>query len=95
MLAVLVLLPYVRHEGLGQAAKGPGRRDLVLGALLAAPVLLLDWPHALVAAGGAAVAAAAVATLARSRIGGATGDVYGATCEMAQLLALLAFAVRA
>jgi adenosylcobinamide-GDP ribazoletransferase len=95
MLAVLVLLPYVRHEGLGQAAKGPGRRDLVLGALLAAPVLLLDWPHALVAAAGAAVAAAAVATLARSRIGGATGDVYGATCEMAQLLALLAFAVRA
>jgi len=95
MLAVLVLLPYVRQEGLGPAAKGPGRRDLALGALLATPVLLLDWPHALVAATGAAVGAAAVAALARSRIGGATGDVYGATCEMAQLLALLAFAVRA
>jgi len=91
VLAVLVSLPYVRQEGLGQAAKGTGHRDLVLGALLAAPVLLIEWPHALMAAGGAAAGAVAVAALARSRIGGATGDVYGAASEVAQLLA---FAVR-
>ena len=93
MLGVLILLPYVRQEGLGQAAGGAGRRDLALGGLLAAPVLLLDWPHALLGAVGAAVAALALAALARARIGGATGDVYGATSEVAQLLALLAFAV--
>jgi len=94
MLAVLVELPYVRAEGLGRAALGRGRRDLVLGVLLTLPALLLDWPHALVAAGAAALGAAGVAALARARIGGATGDVYGATLEVAQLSALLAFAVR-
>jgi cobalamin synthase len=35
-----------------------------------------------------------VAGLAIRRIGGATGDVYGACAEMAQLGALLAFAAR-
>jgi adenosylcobinamide-GDP ribazoletransferase len=35
-----------------------------------------------------------VAGLARRRIGGATGDVYGACCEVGQLAALLAFAAR-
>ena len=94
MLAVLIGLPYQRPVGLGVAAAGGGRADLALGALLAAPVFLLDWRHALLAAALAAVATAGVAALARARIGGATGDVYGATCELAQLSALVAFAVR-
>lgn len=93
MLAVLVALPYVRAEGLGRAAAGRGRRDLALGALLAAPVLFLDWPHAALGMVLAAVGAAAVAALARNRIGGATGDVYGAISEIAQLAVLLAFVV--
>lgn len=93
MLVELVVLPYVRAVGLGRTASGPGRREVVLGALLASPALLLDWPHGLLAAAGAAVAGAAVAVLAWRRIGGATGDVYGATSEVAQLAALLAFAV--
>jgi adenosylcobinamide-GDP ribazoletransferase len=93
MLAVLVALPYVRPDGLGRAAAGRGLRDLALGALLAAPALFLDWPHAALGVGLAAVVAAAVAALARNRIGGATGDVYGAVSEIAQLAVLLAFVV--
>lgn len=94
MLAVLVALPYVRADGLGGAAAGRGGlRDLALGALLAAPALFLDWPHAALGVVLAAVAAAAVAALARNRIGGATGDVYGAVSEIAQLSVLLAFVV--
>lgn len=93
MLAVLVALPYVRPDGLGLAAAGRGPRDLALGALLAAPALFLDWPHAALGVGLAAVVAAAVAALARNRIGGATGDVYGAVSEIAQLGVLLAFVV--
>jgi adenosylcobinamide-GDP ribazoletransferase len=93
MLAVLVALPYVRTEGLGRAAEGRGRCDLALGVLLAAPALLLGWPRAALGLVVAAVAAAAVAALAHNRIGGATGDVYGAVSEVAQLAVLLAFVV--
>ncbi len=38
------------------------------------------------------IAAALVAWLARRRIGGATGDVYGAATELCQLAVLVAFA---
>lgn len=93
MLAVLVVLPYVRPEGLGRAAVGSGGRDLALGALLAAPVLFLDLAHAALGLALASVGAVAVAALARNRIGGSTGDVYGAVSETAQLATLLAFAV--
>jgi adenosylcobinamide-GDP ribazoletransferase len=93
MLAVLVALPYVRLEGLGLAPAGRGRRDLALGALLAAPVLFLDWRHAALGVVLASLAAGGVALLARNRIGGATGDVYGAVSEIAQLAVLLTFAV--
>ena len=94
MLGALVALPYVRPEGLGRAAAGAGGRDLLLGALVTAPILALDWRHAVLAALAAGASAAGVGALARSRIGGATGDVYGATCEVAQLAALVAFTVR-
>jgi adenosylcobinamide-GDP ribazoletransferase len=60
---------------------------------LAAVACLLDWPRALVAACLVALAAVAVAALARRRLGGATGDVYGATAELGMLAALIAFAV--
>jgi len=95
MLAAIALLPNVREDGLGAAASGGHRaRDLAVGVILAALVSLLDPRRALVAAACAAVAILAVVLLARSRIGGATGDVYGAGSELAQLAALIAFAVR-
>lgn len=93
MLAVLVALPYVREDGLGRSAAGGGPLDLALGAVLAAPAFLLDWRHAALGLLAAALAGAGVATLARRRIGGATGDVYGAVSELAQLAVLLAFLV--
>jgi adenosylcobinamide-GDP ribazoletransferase len=93
MLAVLVALPYRRPEGLGQAAAGRGVRDLVLGALLAVPVLFLDWRHAALGLLLAAAAAGAVAALALRRIGGATGDVYGAVSEATQFAVLLGFVI--
>jgi len=93
ILVVLVTLPYVRPEGLGKLAAGRGGRELALGAVLAGPALVTDWRHGLLGAAGAATAAAGVAWLAYRRIGGATGDVYGAVSETAQLAVLLAFAV--
>jgi cobalamin synthase len=55
---------------------------------------LLDWRRALVAVVVVAIAAIVLVALARRRIGGATGDVYGAVTELCQLAALLTFAVR-
>lgn len=95
LTAAVVTLPYVRAEGLGTAAQG-GRRlpDLAVAAAVAAVPIALDWRRGLIAWAFAAVSTAAVAWLARTRIGGATGDVYGAVVELGQLAALLGFAVR-
>jgi adenosylcobinamide-GDP ribazoletransferase len=93
MLAVLVALPYARERGLGRAAAGRGPLDLAGGAVLTAPAFLLDWRHAALGLVGAAAAAGIVGALAHRRIGGATGDVYGAVSEMGQVGVLLAFLV--
>jgi adenosylcobinamide-GDP ribazoletransferase len=93
MLAVAVLVPYARPAGTGLAAAGGDRRDLAVGALLAAVALAPDWRHGALAAAAAGAAGLGVAWLAWRRIGGATGDVYGAVAELALLAALLAFEV--
>ncbi|GAC1339730.1 MAG: adenosylcobinamide-GDP ribazoletransferase [Candidatus Dormibacteria bacterium] len=95
MLGVVVLLPYARPEGLGLAAEGRHRiPDLVIGTALAAVACLLDWRRALLAAVLVGAAALGLGRFARRRIGGATGDVYGAAAEVCQLAALAAFVVR-
>jgi adenosylcobinamide-GDP ribazoletransferase len=96
MLAVIAFVPYVRQSGLGSAAWGGHRGfDLVLGSVFVVAVSLLDWRHAAAALIVVAIVAAIVSALARRRIGGATGDVYGATAELCQLAALVVFATRA
>jgi adenosylcobinamide-GDP ribazoletransferase len=96
MLAVVAFVPYVRHPGLGSAAWGGHRAfDLVLGSVFVVAVSLLDWRRAAAALTVVAVTAVMISVLARRRIGGATGDVYGATAELCQLAALVVFAARA
>jgi adenosylcobinamide-GDP ribazoletransferase len=95
MLCVVAFVPYARETGLGVAAGGAHRTfDVILGAALAAIACLLDWRRALVAVLVVAATAIVVSALARRRIGGATGDVYGAVTELCQLAALVTFAVR-
>jgi adenosylcobinamide-GDP ribazoletransferase len=91
MLPLAFALPYARPgegqgralEGLGAATVGPA---LVIAALLALPA----GAAGLWGAGGAAVAALVAALVARSRFGGVTGDVLGATAKLAETAALLA-----
>ncbi len=64
-----------------------------MGALCAAAACLLAGPWAAVAAAAAGLGGLAVALVALRRIGGATGDIYGAVVEISQLGALLVFAV--
>jgi adenosylcobinamide-GDP ribazoletransferase len=94
MLWVIAFVPYVRETGLGVAAGGANRAfDLVLGTALAAVACVLDWRHAAVAILVVGVTALLVSIVARRRIGGATGDIYGAATELCQLAALITFAV--
>src|SRR2546423_763313 len=95
-LWVVALVPYVRSAGLGVAALDPGRRfaDLAVGSLTALLLCLLDWRRAVIAIACVALTALLVVTLGRRRIGGATGDVYGAPAELCHMAALLVFAVR-
>ena len=93
-LVVIALVPYVRESGLGSIAFDSRRRslDLLAGAAITILVCALDWRRAAVAAALVAISTLAVVALARKRLGGATGDICGATAELGQLAALLAFA---
>jgi adenosylcobinamide-GDP ribazoletransferase len=93
LLLVIAALPYIRESGLGVAAGGRHRLfDVLLGSAITVIVCVLDWRRAVVAVVVALLIAAVVAAIARRRIGGATGDVYGATAELSQLGALVVFA---
>ena len=95
-LALVSFLPYVRTGGLGVAVATGERRgiDLAVGGATALLVCLLDWRRAVVAVVLASATGLGVAVLARRRLGGATGDVYGAASELTQLAVLLVFAAR-
>ncbi|TMD00724.1 MAG: hypothetical protein E6J05_02925 [Chloroflexi bacterium] len=93
LLLMIAAVPYVRQVGLGVAAGGPHRSfDLALGTGITAIVCLLDWRRAAAALLVVLLIATVMGVLARRRIGGATGDVYGATTELSQLGALIVFA---
>ena len=93
ILSVVALAPYSRQSGLGVAATGGHARfDLALGAALTAVAGLLDPGRAAVSTLVAALITVCVVVLARRRIGGATGDVYGAVAELSLLGVLIVFA---
>jgi adenosylcobinamide-GDP ribazoletransferase len=87
--------PQARVEGMGQAfaASVTPQTILVAGIL---PVLLLFFGggYGLAAAALASLAALALVRLARQRIGGVTGDVYGLVVEVVETVMLLVFAAR-
>jgi adenosylcobinamide-GDP ribazoletransferase len=93
LLVMIAAVPYVREAGLGVAAGGAHRRfDLVLGSAITIVPCLLDWRRAFASLLIVLLIVVVVGAIARWRIGGATGDVYGATTELSQLGALVVFA---
>jgi adenosylcobinamide-GDP ribazoletransferase len=90
--ATLVCVGDAAHEGLGSALTAENTASAAVPVLaLAAPAALLAWP--LVFPGTAALLAAlATAGMlrwwARRRLGGVSGDVLGATNELARVAAL-------
>jgi adenosylcobinamide-GDP ribazoletransferase len=94
-VSVIAFVPYVRASGLGTAAWDRRWRgvDLAIGGASAGLLSLLDWRRAVVAVPVVALTTLVLVVLARRRVGGATGDVCGATAELSQLATLIVFAV--
>lgn len=95
MVMAITVFPYARKQGHGHAFQAhAGYGSLAVAVLLAAPVLALagttGLQTAIVALGGAVL----LCRYAQTRLGGLTGDVYGAVNEWAELLALLPFVIR-
>ena len=96
MAALMWAMPNARQGGLSHSVGRPGIATVGIGAALALGIAL--------AAGGAAIAlgmvlamalpVAALALLARARIGGQTGDILGATQQLAEAAALSAAGAR-
>ncbi|WP_311136143.1 MULTISPECIES: adenosylcobinamide-GDP ribazoletransferase [Pseudooceanicola] len=90
MAGVMAALPPARENGLSRAVGRPGALGAGLAIALALLVLFgicgLSGISALI---GAALAVALTARLALAKIGGQTGDVLGASQQMAEVAVLL------
>jgi adenosylcobinamide-GDP ribazoletransferase len=96
MMPVLcVCLPYARTRGTGAAVVEGARPWHAVAAV--AVVLATVWPtqgwKALLTVLGGLVLASALGAASRRRIGGITGDVLGATCELVETAALVSACV--
>ena len=90
-IGVLAGLGTARHDGLGaRVTEGSGRLAAVGSVAIAAPAAAFTWPHPAAAVGLAAALATAGGTLALARrlLGGVSGDVFGASNELARLAGL-------
>ena len=88
----VVAYPYARPEGLGRQLKdhaGPGQ--LVFATILSVAVVgaALGW-QGLIVMFLAGLITWALARLFIAKVGGLTGDLYGAVCEIVELVALMA-----
>jgi adenosylcobinamide-GDP ribazoletransferase len=96
LLPTLMLwLPPARSEGLAADAGQPTPPVATLAAFIALLVAMvaLGTGRGIIAMVFAAVAVAALAILARRRIGGTTGDVLGAAQQVGEIVVLLAATV--
>ncbi len=91
MPPLMATLPHARDDGLSRQVGRPGRRaattSVGLGALIA---LICLGPTGLAALALGALVAAGCGAIALRKIGGQTGDVLGATQQLAEITVLLA-----
>jgi adenosylcobinamide-GDP ribazoletransferase len=92
---LIVLFPYVRPEGLGRAFSGEaGRREAAVATAITGAVVAVLGAHLILPALGAAAAVLAFAYWLHRRLGGLTGDVYGAAIELGEVVMLFLCSVR-
>ncbi len=92
---LVVLFPSARDDGMGAAfRRGAGIAEIGIAAALAAAAVAPFAPRSLLAAAAALAAAGTIALAIRRRLGGLTGDAYGAAIEIAEVAYLVAAALR-
>lgn len=97
ILLMLLTTPYVRPEGIGIAHADylPRRAcKLLLLVIMAVAVWQLDWWSAVALFSLLGAGFIGLRKLLLGRLGGATGDTLGATCELTEAFALVVFALR-
>ncbi|MEX0304645.1 MAG: adenosylcobinamide-GDP ribazoletransferase [Leisingera sp.] len=90
MPAIMAALPNARAAGLSQTVGRPRALSCALAGLLAIALSLpLIGPAAIGAALAMGAAAAGIGVLAKAKIGGQTGDILGASQQVAEIAGLL------
>lgn len=85
---------YPREIGTGHAFVGKvGLGELVLGGFLLTPLIWWDWSAGLIILGAAMLPALWLRFKASKALGGVTGDVLGASCELGEACGWLAAVV--
>jgi adenosylcobinamide-GDP ribazoletransferase len=92
---LVVLFPYVRAEGLGRAFSGEaGRVQMAVATAIAGVVIAVLGTSLILPALGAAAAGLAFGFWLYRRLGGLTGDVYGAAIELGEVVMLFLCVLR-
>jgi adenosylcobinamide-GDP ribazoletransferase len=93
LLLVAARQPAARPSGMGQDfASTLTPRALLLAALLPLALVVVAGPRAWLSALLAGLVTLLVLRVARARLGGVTGDVFGLVVELSELTVLLSFA---
>lgn len=91
MPVVMYALPHARSDGLSHAVGQPGLGPLAIGLGLGLVICaMLVGPLTLIAVAAAGGVTCLLALLARSKLGGQTGDILGATQIVAEIAVLVA-----
>ena len=87
---LIVLFPYVRKEGLGRAFNGEaGRTQVAVASAIAAVIVGVLGPGLILPALGTGAVVLGFAYWMHRRLGGLTGDVYGAAIEVGEVAMLV------
>jgi len=93
LILIVAAQPSARPGGMGEAFKQGLNRTVYVGAAIVPIVLIgLGGWRAIIAVVLVHVAARGIIRVTRSRLGGVTGDVFGLTVEVSELIVLLVFA---
>jgi adenosylcobinamide-GDP ribazoletransferase len=85
--------PLARKDGMAaDLAAGLENRSIAAAAIIPAALMLAGGWQAALAAALASLATVGVFAFARNRIGGVTGDVFGLTIEISEIVILLTYA---
>ncbi len=86
--------PAARPGGMGAAfSAGLAKGSWIGGAIIPLMLMVPGAPRSIVAAIAAGLATFGIIRLAQSRLGGVTGDVFGLTIEIVEVVVLLVFCI--